>query len=852
LPTEAEWEYACRAGTTTATAFGESLSARQANFDGNYPYGGGFKWFYRERTQAVGYFPANGWGLVDLHGNVLEWCQDWYTNRLDWDTNQVVGAVVADPQGPPAGTERVVRGGAWRSRGEDCRSAWRTGTSRWNANYALGFRVAVGPVGGYGQGVIAGSVVWQGGEEPLPEVAMGLYDLENPPVGNQPAAWLATTRTGLDGSYAFTNLPPGLYGVWPLETAEAGGLRFQWETNSASPKVALVAGTNTVNFTAVDASIFEGDEGKLTVTIYADLSGYGTGCDLAISRRSFNWFGANSWYDSLPTDSVVWDFTNTVRGLASIKVTVVYGYNWGFGGLENVFKVNLTPKGGAVGASAQIDLPIAGCPPASVFAWDPKSQGRGLWRSAGLAVPVALPATKVEFPGRFKASWQAVAGAYGYAVEVSTDGSFIENKGRPTVSWDVGAATQCDVIVPQAVENKLPYYYRVIACGDNVLSTYSATVRVGLDALAAPVALPAAKVEFPGRFVAQWQALAGAEGYGVEVSTDGSFAENNGQPDLAIDSGSATQWAFELPAATVNKLPYYYRVKAWASNVGSQYSTVVKVGLDAVAAPVALPASGVGTNGFTASWAPLGGALGYRLDVSADPQFGSFILGDADVGTNHNYVIPIPIQAGSTIYYRVRAWAKGCTSVDSKTIPVELVPEASAATGLGINCFTAAWQRLPGAQDYRLDISTDADFKNIFMADVAIGNATSYAVQNLPGNGDWFYRVRAIVAGFVSGNSKPIQVALGAVGPVALPATDENRLLEFTANWAPLAGAKRYRIDAWVLKNGTKYDILNDKDVGNVTKFTVPSGSYNVRYRVRATAGTLVSAYSNTIIARKY
>ena len=83
LPSEAEWEYACRAGTTSAFAFGPSLSSSLANFDGGQPYGGAPQGMNREKTTPVGSFSPNAWGLYDMHGNVFEWCEDRYHDSYE-------------------------------------------------------------------------------------------------------------------------------------------------------------------------------------------------------------------------------------------------------------------------------------------------------------------------------------------------------------------------------------------------------------------------------------------------------------------------------------------------------------------------------------------------------------------------------------------------------------------------------------------------------------------------------------------------------------------------------------------------------------------------------------------------
>ncbi len=139
LPSEAEWEYACRAGTTTPFHFGKELNGKQANSDGTVPYGTTVKGPYLQKTISVGSYDANAFGLHDMHGNVYEWCEDYYGEYKAAPKDGIAQKI------KQSNDVRVLRGGSWYNGSRGCRSADRFDVASDFRDNVVGFRVAVTP-----------------------------------------------------------------------------------------------------------------------------------------------------------------------------------------------------------------------------------------------------------------------------------------------------------------------------------------------------------------------------------------------------------------------------------------------------------------------------------------------------------------------------------------------------------------------------------------------------------------------------------------------------------------------------------------------------------------------------------
>ncbi len=214
LPTEAEWEYTCRAGTATVFCFGDSISSTQANFNGAEPFGSAEEGPFLNQTTPVGSYEPNVLGLYDMHGNLHEWCMD----RFDRDYYRI--SPDENPQGPQQGTSRVIRGGDWYSDGRDCRSAFRYADIPEGRFYALGMRVVceLTSEGGALDPIIAAA--GQSDNVHSPQVTSAVSTLR--PMPDSGEDWPRWRGPRGDGTWCARKLPVtwpenGLQRVWQQE-----------------------------------------------------------------------------------------------------------------------------------------------------------------------------------------------------------------------------------------------------------------------------------------------------------------------------------------------------------------------------------------------------------------------------------------------------------------------------------------------------------------------------------------------------------------------------------------------------------------------------------------------------------
>lgn len=369
-----------------------------------------------------------------------------------------------------------------------------------------------------------------------------------------------------------------------------------------------------------------------------------------------------------------------------------------------------------------------------------------------LDLPMVYRASGVSATG-FSLHWQKMPVVDIYLLDVAFDENFIEY----VDGYQAKEIVSDTHIVVKNVPVGKQYYYRVKTQKDNSFSEYSTALSVFTTALPSPISLPASQVAFTS-FIANWQTMPEANSYQIDVATNALFTDilpNYTNLNLTTNS-------LQVTGLDANRR-YYYRVRAINSETRSNYSRVVAVTTQNLAAPVATIASNIQSGSFRANWQTVPNASVYLLDVALDPYFSQILPSYNSLAVISNSVDVVGLNASVAYYYRVRAQGLGATSAYSDVIRLVTgllpAPIVNQVTNQTVSGFTASWQPQSNTEIYSLEVATNATFTNFlpgYRNRTVLGG--SHTVEGIDFRINYYYRLRSKKADKFSRYSVPVMV----------------------------------------------------------------------------------------------
>ncbi len=338
--------------------------------------------------------------------------------------------------------------------------------------------------------------------------------------------------------------------------------------------------------------------------------------------------------------------------------------------------------------------------------------------------------------------------------------------------------------------------------------------------------------ETASSFTARWNSASGASSYKLDVSTSASFSSGNIHTDLVVTGTSRSVTGLDAGVR------HYYRVRAVNGNGESNESSSTSA-YTIPDAPTLNEAGSISSTSFTATWNSVTGAESYRMDVSTNSDFSSFISGYNNKVVSVNSETVAGLSGGTTYFFRVRAYDNGGnhTSADSETksvLTLPAAPSAGLATEITQTCFTANWSTVSGADDYLLDVSTD-DFTTYLAGyEAKVLTSTSEVLTGLNTATEYQYRVRSRNA---TGESPYSSTEIGLTIPATPASADASGVNQtsFIANWDAVDGGENYLLDVSEDNFSTFLTGYESRMVtGNSEALSGLSAGVEYQYRVRS------------------